>query len=184
MPNYQGNIDSFYAYVHARPDGSVFYVGKGSEKRARKFAGRNPHHRNIVAKHGKKNILVGKYDCSSEDTAFELERGLVSCFKRMGVSLVNRTDGGEGVSGIVISDAQRKLLSDKLRGIPKGSPSDETRAKISAANTGKKRSAEARAKMSKAAKGRKFSDQTRAKLSAAAKVFWAERKAKKENSHA
>lgn len=33
MPNFQGGTKEFYAYVHARPDGSIFYVGKGSGKR-------------------------------------------------------------------------------------------------------------------------------------------------------
>ena len=45
--------------------------------------------------------------------------------------------------------------------------SEETRAKISAANKGKKRSEETKAKISAARKGKKLSEETRAKMSEA-----------------
>lgn len=87
-----------FAYVHARPDGTVFYVGKGTRSRAFEMSAgrRSKHHQRIVAKHGKENILVGLMECSGSDIAFELERGLIKCFRRMGVPLCNHTDGGEG----------------------------------------------------------------------------------------
>jgi hypothetical protein len=94
---------TFYAYLHAKPttvDASgIFYVGKGNGKRAYEIARSNKHHSNIVAKYGKEGILVSKIDCSSEDIAFELEKGLIKCLRRMGVNLANRTEGGEGISG-------------------------------------------------------------------------------------
>ena len=40
---------AFYVYMHCRPDGSVFYVGKGCGKRARDFASRSQKHHEIVA---------------------------------------------------------------------------------------------------------------------------------------
>lgn len=87
-----------FAYVHARPDGTVFYVGKGTRSRAFEMSAgrRSKHHQRIVAKHGKEDILVGLMECSSADIAFELEKGLIKCFRRMGVVLCNHTDGGEG----------------------------------------------------------------------------------------
>ena len=49
----------FFVYLHKRPDGSVFYVGKGSKARANEFAPsrRTAHHRNVVAKHGREDML-------------------------------------------------------------------------------------------------------------------------------
>lgn len=184
MPNYQGGTKEFYAYVHARPDGSIFYVGKGSGKRAKKFSGRNQHHKNVVQKHGRQNILAGTIECSDEATAFELERGLIACLKRMGVPLVNRTEGGEGCVGLVVTDEQKQKLSAALKGRPRGPVSKETGARISAAKTGFKFSAESREKMRQAALGRVVSDETRKKLSEAAKVFWAKRKAAMGVNHA
>jgi hypothetical protein len=52
-------------------------------------------------------------------------------------------------------------------GVVVGPPSEDTRAKISAAKTGEIRNAKTRAKMSEVQKGKKLSSETRAKMSAA-----------------
>lgn len=104
------------AYIHARPDGTPFYVGKGSDVyRMNRMDGRNKYHTNITNKHGKSNILKGFIECSTESTAFDLEKGLIKRLKNMGFTLANMTHGGEGVSGA----------------------SEETRAKMRANNIGK-----------------------------------------------
>lgn len=90
---------TFYAYIHCRPDGRPFYVGKGCDGRAFKMIRRNSYHNNIVAKYGSENILVGILTCSSEDISFELEKGIIKCLRRSGIKLANMTEGGEGVSG-------------------------------------------------------------------------------------
>ncbi len=83
----------FLTYIHARPDGRIFYVGKGTSARVSKIdSHHNPHHSNIVAKYGRKNILVGKMECSSEEIAFELEKGLIKCLRRSGVIARSRLD--------------------------------------------------------------------------------------------
>lgn len=105
-------MKQFYAYVHARLDCSIFYVGKGHGERFRDFTSRNLHHQNIVRKHGKDNILIGRLDCSSEQVAFDLEKGLIKCLRRAGVRLVNLTDGGEGTSGLKHTKEHRKKNSD------------------------------------------------------------------------
>jgi len=111
-----------YAYLHARPGtieaSGIFYVGKGLLKRALSVYGRNKHHQNVVAKHGAENILIGKIECSSEETAFDLEKGLIKCLRRMGVLLTNQTDGGEGTVGIVPSAESNAKRSAALKGIP------------------------------------------------------------------
>lgn len=117
---------SFYAYTHSRPDGSVFYVGKGQGRRAWNFThGRNPHHRSIIKKHGADNIIVTVYPCPSEDAAFELERSLIAQYP----DLANMTEGGEGASGRPISDKVRATF-DVSRGLPK---SEKARAAAGAA---------------------------------------------------
>ena len=114
-----------YAYIHCKPDTTPFYVGKGSVKRSKKLYGRNEHHTRTVEKYGKENILIGRIECSSDEIAFELERGLVKCLKRSGVELTNQTEGGLG--GLQDQEAWNK--GKKL--------SPEHRAKLSAARMGK-----------------------------------------------
>jgi hypothetical protein len=188
MPSYSGSLakptvmppangKQFYAYIHAKPDGTPFYIGKGNGRRLNMFHRRNQHHKNVVAKYDKRNILIGKLDCSDESTAFDLEMGLIKCLRRSGVDLVNLTDGGHGPSGLIVTPEQRAKISATLTG-RKGSPhTDASKAKISAANKGRKRTPEEIQKMSIAAKNKKpLTDETRAKLSAAAYVFWERRK--------
>jgi hypothetical protein len=181
---------AFHAYLHARPDAEdasgVFYVGKGKGlKRARTITGRNKYHAAIVEKHGRENILIGRMFCSSEQTAFDLEVGLIKCLKRMSVRLANMTDGGEGASGNVGSDKQRQNMisinakltpeerianrkkepsdTDKRRSesgkIARASMSDETKRstgmKISANNLSSWNDPEVREKRTSGMKGKK-----------------------------
>jgi hypothetical protein len=96
------------AYLHCRPDGSPFYVGKGTRKRMGDMTTRNPRHKNTTDKYGRINILKGFMECSTEQIALDLEVGIIKCFRRMGVDLANYSDGGEsGVSGYKWTDAQR-----------------------------------------------------------------------------
>lgn len=107
--------NGFYAYTHSRPDGSVFYVGKGKGRRAWNFThGRNPYHRSIIKKHGAENIIVTIHPCADEAAAFELEKQMIAEYP----SLANMTDGGEGASGRPISEKVRAAF-DKARATPK-----------------------------------------------------------------
>lgn len=110
----------FYAYVHARPEtvdaAGIFYVGKGGKGRSHDFSDRNPYYAHVVNKHGENSILVGRFECSTEEFALELERGLIKTLKRMGVKLTNMTDGGEGVSGYLHTESARKQMSLQRKG--------------------------------------------------------------------
>ena len=136
MPSYSGDLPErkqFYVYTHARPDGSVFYVGKGHGKRAGRFSVRNPHHKNVVAKHGRQRIIVSKVNCKNEQCAFDLEQWMIRIARKMGIGLVNRTNGGEGSTGLVMSQEARAQIFASLMG-RKGTPhTPESKAKISAA---------------------------------------------------
>lgn len=187
MPNFSGDakfsLGQFYAYIHARPDGTPFYVGKGHYRRMLNFSKRNPHHKNIVAKYGKENIMMGKLDCSSEEISFELEKGLISCLKRMNVSLVNRTAGGEGVTGVPLSEEHKAKVSAALMGRPGRPRTPEALAKFRATRLGYKASEETKQKMRAAALKREpTSEETRAKLSAAGKNITNETRLKRGTS--
>ena len=96
------NIDTdFCVYIHRRPDGTPFYVGKGRPRRAFDFAPsrRTRHHKNIVAKYGRDNIRIDVVPLKDEALAFEYERLVIKIMRNYGKVLVNLTDGGEGASG-------------------------------------------------------------------------------------
>lgn len=88
----------FCTYSHHKPDGTLFYIGKGSVKRAHAKDNRNPHWKNIVAKHGSYKVEI-LANWPTEAEAFEHEKFLISCFRDLGFSLANITNGGDGVAG-------------------------------------------------------------------------------------
>jgi hypothetical protein len=158
---------SFQTYMHTRNDtNETFYIGKGQDKRAFWKHGRNKHWTNIVNKHGYKVYILGEWE--KEVDAFEHEKFLISCFKKMGANLVNLTNGGDGPAGQKFSVEQRKKMSEAHKQLyadgyvnPKGmlgkkhteevkkkmrlthakrdcSVSNETKQKISESSKGKK----------------------------------------------
>lgn len=153
-----------FAYVHCKPDGTVFYVGKGALRRVKNLRERNEYHRRVVAKYGKNNILIGMLECSSEQIAFDLERGLIKCLKRQGVSLANCTDGGEGGSNPRPETRAKLSAAAKERGV-----SEACRAATVAARKGKPLSEMQRLKVSQSMKGKVFTEEHRRNISTAAK---------------
>lgn len=119
--------NEFYVYSHARPDGSIFYIGKGSGRRASQMSPsrRTLHHTNIVRKYGLQNIKVEVTYCESEEAAFTLEKELIAKYRP---HLINLTDGGEGAAGHVANEAQRAALA-KGR-LPGKNISPESRARM------------------------------------------------------
>lgn len=87
----------FLTYAHFKPEGALFYIGKGSKKRAYAKDNRNQHWTNIVKKHGFQVKTLAKW--ADESDALLHEQFLIACFKDMGHKLANVTDGGEGISG-------------------------------------------------------------------------------------
>ena len=144
----------YYTYIHCRPDGIPFYVGKGIHYRTTEFARRNQHHKNIVAKYGKENIQIIAFKKDSEESAFKSEIRLIRMLRNAGFELANRTNGGEGVSGYKhTKDACIKMSLDRIG----NKHTDEQREKIAKSISGIKRSVETRLKISLARKGMKFS---------------------------
>jgi hypothetical protein len=173
--------DRFYCYALLRPDGTPFYVGKGFGKRFRAHAeaarrGERSHKANIIRKIIREGGEVGYMFFAENLTEMQANVKEVEMISTIGRKpngpLVNLTDGGEGVSGLVRgpewvakiisirraknnyahTDATRQKISMNRKGKDLGHNrggwklSAETRAKMSASRTGMKRSAEAIAK--------------------------------------
>jgi len=100
----------FYVYIHKKPDGTPFYVGKGHGKRAYKFNGRNPYHQAILNKYQGK-IIVEVINCTNELQAFNLEKIYVKQLREQGHRLTNMTDGGEGICGFKMDESTKKRIN-------------------------------------------------------------------------
>jgi hypothetical protein len=168
---------TFYLYTHARPCGTIFYVGKGVGDRAKDFFNRNEWHQRICAKVGIENIQIGVYPTLDERHALAVEVQMIAALKKAGFILCNATNGGESGSGRVFSDEHRRRLSEAGKGFKK---SAETLAKMSAASKGRVKSDATRAKLASktlsdhhkaallaAITGRSCSDETKRKIGAA-----------------
>lgn len=151
---------TFYVYTHARPDGRIFYVGKGVGDRARDFYQRSEYHKRICQKYGRENIVVRAYATHDERHAYAVERQLILALRNAGIALINTDDGGVGRTGVTIGQAQRERIRQALLGHP---VSPETREKISKAGIGRVPSEAARARMS----AKKLSAEHKAALLAA-----------------
>jgi len=198
------NSEQFYAYLHCRPDlkgiGSIFYVGKGKRKRAHNLSRRhNTYHSNIVNKFGKENISIKVLNCTSEEAAHSMEVSMISVLRRMGINLVNQTEGGEGSSGYIHSsesiekiircqnnrtEKHKANLSASLKGkIPWnrgmiGCYSEETKQEISNSLKGNKLSEETKRKIGNASKGNQnllgyvHTSEAKEKISSSLKEFY------------
>ena len=166
--------NDFYTYAYLREDGTPYYVGKGQGDRA--YAKRRrppppPVERILILK---KNL--------SEEEAFRHEVYMIAVLGRKDTGtgmLWNFTDGGEGCSGVVVSEETRRKQSEKAkeRGVPRSTieamsewrrgrkKSPETVEKTASALRGRKRPDEVGEKVSKAKKGKPCHPNTKKALS-------------------
>jgi len=98
-------VRNAYVYIWFTPDWVPFYVGMGKTPTRWnplriKEKDRNAWAFRIVQKHGAANIRVHRVQKLLWEEAQQLEKALIAHFKRTknGGTLVNFTDGGEGVS--------------------------------------------------------------------------------------
>jgi len=135
-----------YVYQHIRLDtDEVFYIGIGSDtdgkyERANSNKKRNPHWHNVINKAGYKiEILLDNINWKE---ACNEENRLIKLYGRKDINegtLVNMTNGGDGVLGLVWNEEMRLKASDRNKG---KTHSEETRLKLSAANKGRIKSEE------------------------------------------
>ena len=143
-----------YVYQHIRLDNStIFYIGIGSDstyKRAHNKYKRNQVWKRISKKYGYSVEII--YDNITWEDACKKEIELIKKYGRLNLGsgdLVNMTDGGEGVIGLIHTEDHRKKNSDSNKGKKMSEEfvkkqrnriiSDETKLKISVSNRGKKR---------------------------------------------
>ena len=149
-----------YEYRLPESDGGhTYYVGQGVYKRPYKPHPYRGYKGNPCIKPTDENQIVIIKDNLTEQEAKDLEIELIAKHGRLDLGegyLINKTDGGEGTSGYIVSK--------------------ETKRKISEANKGRTHTEESKRKMSEANKGeknpnfgKKASEETRRKLSEANK---------------
>lgn len=122
----------FYTYAHYRPDNSVFYIGKGHGRRAWSDKNRNPHWNNVTAKRGDHKVEV-LAQWPIEQEAFAHEKFLIWCFRDMGYSMANITDGGEGPTGYRHTEETKAKLSvhhKRLHNLPEQKAKNSARNKL------------------------------------------------------
>jgi len=149
----------YYTYAYLREDKTPYYIGKGKGNRA--YRRRN---KGIKPPKDKSKILILKQNLTEEES-FRHEVYMIAVFGRkdLGTGILhNKTNGGDGVSGAVVSDETRRKMSEALKGKPR---SKEIRRKISESHKGKTHSEESRRNMSESQKGKTFSEETKRKLS-------------------
>lgn len=165
-----------YLYRHIRLDkNEPFYVGIGSDdkyKRASSEKNRNKHWRNVVLKTQYEVEIV--LDNLTWEEACEKEREFIQLYGRKDKCkgpLCNYTDGGDGVLGLIVSQASREKMRIAQTGKKQpaeqvakrvakltgpGNPwfgkhfSEEYKQKLSAAKKGKKRNPEVMKKLHEA----------------------------------
>ena len=149
----------FYTYVHLTEDtNQIFYIGKG--QKARRYSTKhNNHWQAIVNKHGFYSTILAHWE--TEEEALEHEKLLIASFKDIGYKLANKTDGGEGTSGIIMTEEHRHKLSLAKKG---RKLSEEHRKNISKGNKGKVYTHEMRAKSRATKLGHSVSEETREKI--------------------
>jgi hypothetical protein len=141
----------FYVYLHCKPNGIPFYVGKGNGNRAYEFRRRNKHHCHIVEKYGRKNIIIEMIECLDEEDAFYHEQLFIFLLREEGIELCNYTEGGEGRIGADHSGSKNPMFGKKQ--------SAESNARNRASNLGSKKpfSEEHKMKIAKANANRDYS---------------------------
>lgn len=199
-------MSDFYVYLYLDPrNGEVFYVGKGR-------GARSTHHVRWKTRNAGMSIrladlrtaaldpIISVAACANESEAFRRERELIAAFGRRDQgtgTLLNKTSGGQGPSGMRHSEEARAKMSRSRLGkkptaehranlvkslLLRPPRSEEVCRKLSAALTGRKFTPEHCAAISAAKKGAYRSPEASARQAAALKATWARRKAEQKGT--
>jgi hypothetical protein len=145
----------YYTYAYLREDKTPYYIGKGKGDRIYKKSNRE-----IKPPKDRTRVIFLKQNLTEEE-AFKHEKYMIAVFGRKDLGngiLRNRTDGGEGNSGLIHSQESKRKISEAVKGknhpLYGISPSKETRKKMSNSLKGRIIFPEWREKMSKSHIGR------------------------------
>jgi len=121
-------MNIYYTYAYLRKDHTPYYIGKGKEYRIKS------KQRNINPPKDKSRIIFLKQNLTEEE-AFKHEIYMIAVFGRKDLGngiLHNRTNGGDGVSGRILSEDTKKKIGKANKLSLKGKKiSEETRQKQS-----------------------------------------------------
>ena len=99
----------YYTYAYLREDDTPYYIGKGKGNRAYKKG------KSEVYPPKNKNKIIKLKQNLTEEEAFKHEIYMISVFGRkdLGTGILrNKTDGGDGPSGYIMSEEQKLYLSE------------------------------------------------------------------------
>jgi hypothetical protein len=186
------NIYYVYQYLRSKdsdiaPAGTPYYIGKGKQQRAWDS-------KHTISLPSDKSLIVLVAEQLTESEAFELEKLLIEQWGRVDIGtgiLRNKTNGGEGSSGLVRSKESNEKTSKSLTGRKRGRSkafgtkrgplSEERKNKLRESLKGKKkknpRSAEYREKQRQSQLGHPVTEEVRIKMSESAKLRWQRKKA-------
>lgn len=164
------NPNRFYTYAYLREDRTPYYIGKGTKNRLYEKSKRN-----INPPKDKSRIIFLKQNLTEEE-AFKHEIYMISVFGRkdLGIGILhNKTDGGEGSSGVVRSEEWKRKQSESHKG---KSHSEETKRKQSETKKGKSHSEETKRKIGAKLKISRplqiITEETKNKISESVKSHW------------
>jgi hypothetical protein len=104
-------MKKYYTYAYLREDRTPYYIGKGSGNRINENKGRP------CGKPKDKSRIIFLKQNLTEEEAFKHEKYMIAVFGRkdLGTGILhNRTDGGEGTSGLIHSKkSKEKMASSK-----------------------------------------------------------------------
>jgi len=165
----------FIIYALTDPDGAVRYIGKSCSGLARPR--RHGHPSELAKDVGYKGNWIRSLREQGQDFGIRVleevsdeaqlsarEIAWIAEGRAQGWRLTNLTDGGDGLRGVKrgpFSEEWKRKLSEAHRG---KTHSAETRAKMSAAHTGKPKAPEAAKKSGEARRGRRLSDEMKERI--------------------
>jgi len=137
----------YYTYAYLREDKTPYYIGKGKGYRIY-----STNRKGLKPPKDKSRIIYLKKNLTEEE-AFRHEIYMISIFGRkdLGTGILhNRTDGGDGASGAVISVEHKEKISLANKGRIK---SEEGIRRISESSRGRVHTEESKRKIGEASRG-------------------------------